>query len=133
MNVVTKTTAPAHQRGCIAVTACGIVLGGFVKPCVHPLPDVTLGDLNRQAHRLGYCLEILRFEFFLESVPECLQQQRFLGMANCDLRGRGGDFLDDAQHVLLEHFADGHRGLVILVTADARDVGIIIFSCSKRR
>lgn len=44
-----------------------------------------------------------------------------------------GEFLDDTQHVLLEHFADCHRSLVILVTADARTVGVAIFPYPQRR
>ena len=59
----------------------------FVKPGVYPLPDITLGSWNRQVNLLGYGLEVLRFEFFGESVPECLQQQWLLGLASYDLRG----------------------------------------------
>lgn len=39
---------------------------------------------------------------------------------------------DDAQYVLLEQFADGHRGPVIHVVADARAFGVSVLKYPQR-
>ena len=95
------------------------------------MPYVSFGGWYGQTYLLGCGIEVLRFEFFRKSIPECHQQQRLLGLSGGDLRG-WGEFLDDTQHVLLKHFAGGHRDLVIFVTTDARAVGVAILPYPQR-
>ena len=105
----------------------------FVKPGVHPLPDVSLGSWNGQTDLLGNGFEVFRLELLRERIPEGFQQKWLLCLAYYHLGTAGGQFLDDAEHVLLEHFADGHCGLVVILAADARAVHNAVLHYPQRR
>jgi len=71
------------------------------------LPNVSLGSWNSQTDLLGYGLEIFRLKFLRKRIPEGLEKEGLFGFADNHPGGRSREFIDDAEHVLLEDFADG--------------------------
>ena len=68
-----------------------------------------------------------RLDEFIKTAEKGFEQKRLLSLAYNHLGTAGGHFLDDAEHVLLEHFADGHCGLEVILAADARAVHNAVF------
>ena len=79
----------------------------LLQPCPSPGADVALGSRDGEADGLGDGFEVLGLKLVGEIVPEGLEEERFFGFAHDHSGGSGRQFVDDADHVLLEDFADG--------------------------
>ena len=100
----------------------------LLQPCSGPSADIALGGGNGKADGVGNLFEVLDLKLIGEIIPECLQEQGLLSLANgsprrCFL----GELADDAEHVLLENGTDGHGSGVVIVLDVAEGGEVAVF------
>ena len=88
----------------------------LLQPRSRPCADVALGGGDGKVNGAGNLFEVLSLKLIGEIIPEGLEEQGLLSLADGSPRRYFlGQLADDTKHVLLEDGADGHGGGVVIV------------------